>query len=80
MYTKQLRIAALAERFPQRAFTSLAYYIDALAKDGLPDDAQRRRRRDRCQTADGFVRDFEAEFHTQRRRAQKMLPSVGYSL
>lgn len=29
MYTKQLRIAALAERFPQRAFTSLAHNIDA---------------------------------------------------
>ena len=29
MSTKQVRIAALAERFPQRAFTSLAHHIDA---------------------------------------------------
>ncbi len=29
MYTSQLRIAALAERFPQRAFTSLAHHLDA---------------------------------------------------
>ena len=29
MFTKQWRIAALAERFPQRAFTSLAHHMDA---------------------------------------------------
>src|SRR5690554_4918929 len=29
MSTKQVRIASLAERFPQRAFTSLSHHIDA---------------------------------------------------
>jgi group II intron reverse transcriptase/maturase len=61
MSTKQVRIAALAERFPQRAFTSLAHHIDAqwLKTAYLMT---------RCdgavgidgQTADDFVRDFEA--------------------
>lgn len=32
MSTKQVRIAALAERFPQRAFTSLAHHIDTTAR------------------------------------------------
>ncbi|MDR9438801.1 MAG: hypothetical protein RI841_04775 [Halomonas sp.] len=61
MSTKQVRIAALAERFPQRAFTSLAHYIDAqwlktstlmMRRDGAVGiDGQ---------TADDFARDFEA--------------------
>lgn len=61
MYTKQLRIAALAERFPQRAFTSLAHNIDAQWLK----TAYLMTRRDGAvgidgQTADDFVRDFEA--------------------
>nr|WP_289099449.1 hypothetical protein [uncultured Halomonas sp.] len=61
MSTKQLRIAALAERFPQRAFTSLAHYIDAQWLK----TATLMTRRDGAvgidgQTADDFVRDFEA--------------------
>ena len=61
MSTKQMRIAALAERFPQRAFTSLAQHIDAqwlktaylmTRRDGAVGiDGQR---------ADDFARDFEA--------------------
>ena len=61
MYTSQLRIAALAERFPQRAFTSLAHHIDAQWLK----TATLMTRRDGAvgidgQTADDFVRDFEA--------------------
>ncbi|MBF7054044.1 group II intron reverse transcriptase/maturase [Halomonas sp. KAO] len=61
MYTKQLRIAALAGRFPQRAFTSLAHNIDAQWLR----TAYLMTRRDGAvgidgQTADDFVRDFEA--------------------
>lgn len=61
MSTKQLRIAALAERFPQRAFTSLAHYIDAQWLK----TATLMTRHDGAvgidgQTADDFVRDFEA--------------------
>ena len=61
MSTKQVRIAALAERFPQRAFTSLAHYIDAQWLK----TATLMTRRDGAvgidgQTADDFVRDFEA--------------------
>jgi len=61
MSTKQVRIAALAERFPQRAFTSLAHYIDAQWLK----TATLMTRRDGAvgidgQTADDFVRDVEA--------------------
>ncbi|WP_373191362.1 group II intron reverse transcriptase/maturase [Halomonas sp.] len=61
MYTKQGRIAALAERFPQRAFTSLAHYIDAQWLK----TATLMTRRDGAvgidgQTADDFASDFEA--------------------
>ena len=61
MSTKQVRIAALAERFPQRAFTSLAHNIDAQWLK----TAYLMTRRDGAvgidgQTADDFVRDFEA--------------------
>ncbi|ATJ83420.1 group II intron reverse transcriptase/maturase [Halomonas beimenensis] len=61
MYTSQLRIAALAERFPQRAFTSLAHHIDAQWLK----TATLMTRRDGAvgidgQTADDFVRNFEA--------------------
>lgn len=61
MSTKQGRIAALAERFPQRAFTSLAHYLDVQWLK----TATLMTRRDGAvgidgQTADDFVRDFEA--------------------
>jgi RNA-directed DNA polymerase len=61
MSTKQVRIAALAERFPQRAFTSLAHHIDAQWLR----TAYLMTRRDGAvgidgQTADDFARDFEA--------------------
>lgn len=61
MSTKQVRIAALAERFPQRAFTSLAHYIDAQ----WVKTAYLMTRRDGAvgidgQTADDFARNFEA--------------------
>jgi len=61
MSTKQVRIAALAECFPQRAFTSLAHYIDAQWLK----TAYLMTRRDGAvgtdgQTADDFVNDFEA--------------------
>ena len=61
MSTKQVRIAALAERFPQRAFTSLAHHIDAQWLK----TAYLMTRRDGAvgidgQTADDFARDFEA--------------------
>lgn len=61
MYTSQVRIAALAERFPQRAFTSLAHHIDA---QWLKTAYLMTRRDDAVgidgQSADDFVRDFEA--------------------
>ena len=61
MSTKQVRIAALAERFPQRAFTSLAHHIDAQWLR----TAYLMTRRDGAvgidgQPADAFARDFEA--------------------
>ncbi len=61
MSTKQVRIAALAERFPQRAFTSLAHYIDAQWLK----TAYLMTRHDGAvgidgQTADDFARGFEA--------------------
>ncbi|MBS9405633.1 group II intron reverse transcriptase/maturase [Halomonas sp. TRM85114] len=61
MSTKQVRIAALAERFPQRAFTSLAHHIDAQWLK----TAYLMTRRDGVvgidgQTADDFAHDFEA--------------------
>ena len=61
MSTKQVRIAALAERFPQRSFTSLAHHIDAQWLR----TAYLMTRRDGAvgidgQTADDFARDFEA--------------------
>ncbi|MCE9683514.1 group II intron reverse transcriptase/maturase [Halomonas alkalisoli] len=61
MSTKQVRIAALAERFPQRAFTSLAHHIDAQWLK----TAYLMTRRDGAvgidgQTADDFASDFEA--------------------
>lgn len=61
MSTKQVRIAALAERYPQRAFTSLAHHIDAQWLK----TATLMTRRDGAvgidgQTADDFGRDFEA--------------------
>ncbi|TKJ09371.1 group II intron reverse transcriptase/maturase [Halomonas sp. 15WGF] len=61
MSTKQVRIAALAERFPQRAFTSLAHHIDAQWLK----TATLMTRHDGAvgidgQTADDFARGFEA--------------------
>ncbi|MFC3391098.1 group II intron reverse transcriptase/maturase [Aidingimonas halophila] len=61
MYTKQVRIAALAGRFPQRAFTSLAHHLDVQWLK----TAYLMTRRDGAvgidgQTADDFARDFEA--------------------
>lgn len=61
MFTKQWRIAALAERFPQRAFTSLAHHMDAQWLMS----AYLMTRRDGAvgidgQTADDFASDVEA--------------------
>ncbi|MBS9405371.1 hypothetical protein KG088_17305 [Halomonas sp. TRM85114] len=60
MSTKQMRIAALAERFPQRAFTSLAHYIDAQWLK----TAYLMTRRDGAVGIDGLTADdFEANIH-----------------
>ncbi|MCL7931758.1 group II intron reverse transcriptase/maturase [Halomonas llamarensis] len=61
MFTKQWRITALAERFPQRAFTSLAHHMDAQWLMS----AYLMTRRDGAigidgQTADDFASDVDA--------------------
>lgn len=58
MYTKQSQIAELAERYPQRAFTSLAHHMDAQCLA----TAYLRTRRDGAVGVDGkSAKDFESD-------------------